>query len=331
MRGICKVIGTTLTKYKDPASQALVRDLIVALLQNHADLAYEHFNNVLKALVTKDLVAAPPLKGAQAAVLALGWANLVALHGDRETAVGKKEFPKLIENQAALYQLSLTSGIQKISDKAYSFVREFFAKKEDLEKVYFEKLIAAEPSSAVILFLSAILTYCKTEFDNLTLLEQNKAKLLDHVVKGLITVKTKPHASDIRGSAIVLAAITKDDFKATVLPALQRSMLRSPEVILRAVGAIVSEIPVDISDFAYDLGKTLVANLASKDETTRQEAVESLKQIAMKCAGVTAIEALLKEVFAVFNGSGGKITVVELRINLLQVSRVYGRICMFLI
>ncbi|KAL9698248.1 hypothetical protein quinque_001689 [Culex quinquefasciatus] len=318
VRGICKVIGTTLTKYKDPASQALVRDLIVALLQNHADLAYEHFNNVLKALVTKDLVAAPPLKGAQAAVLALGWANLVALHGDRETAVGKKEFPKLIENQAALYQLSLTSGIQKISDKAYSFVREFFAKKEDLEKVYFEKLIAAEPSSAVILFLSAILTYCKTEFDNLTLLEQNKAKLLDHVVKGLITVKTKPHASDIRGSAIVLAAITKDDFKATVLPALQRSMLRSPEVILRAVGAIVSEIPVDISDFAYDLGKTLVANLASKDETTRQEAVESLKQIAMKCAGVKAIEALLKEVFAVFNGSGGKITVVELRINLLQ-------------
>lgn len=318
VRGICKVIGTTLTKYKDPSSQALVRDLLVELLKHHPDLTYEHFNNVLKALATKDLAAAPPLKGAQAAVLALGWANLMALHGDHESDVGKKEFPKLIENQASLYQLSLTSGIQKISDKAYSFVRDFFAKKEDLEKVYFEKLIAVEPSSAVILFLSTILFYCKDQFGTVQLLEQNKVKLLDYVVKGLITVKTKPHASDIAGCAIVFSAITKEEFKATILPALQRSMLRSPEVILRAVGAIVNEIPMDISDFAYDLGKTLVQNLASKDETVRQEAVESLKQIAMKCSGPKAIESLLKEVFAVLNGSGGKITVAELRINLLQ-------------
>lgn len=318
VRGICKVIGTTLTKYKDPSSQALVRELLVALLKEHPDLAYEHFNNVLKALVTKDLVGAPPLKGAQAAVLALGWANLVALHGNHESSVGQKEFPKLIENQAGLYQLSLTSGIQKVSDKAYSFLKEFFAKKEDLEKVYFNKLITMEPSSSMVLFLSAILAYSKEEFDDRTMLEQNKVKLLDHVVKGLITVKTKPHASDVTGCSIVLGAITKEEFKATILPALQRSMLRSPEVILRAVGTLVSQIPVDVSDFATELGKPLVQNLASKDETVRQEAVESLKQVAMKCSSPKAVEALLKEVFAVFNGSGGKITVVELRINLLQ-------------
>ncbi|XP_065077571.1 stalled ribosome sensor GCN1 [Ochlerotatus camptorhynchus] len=318
VRGICKVIGTTLTKYKDPASQALVRELLVALLKEHPDLAYEHFNNVLKSLATKDLAAAPPLKGAQVAVLALEWANLVALNGNHESDVGKKEFPKLIENQAGLYQLSLTSGIQKVSDKAYSSLKEFFAKKEDLEKVYFSKLITMEPSSSVVLFLSAILAYIKEEFDDLSLLEQNKAKMLDHVVKGLITVKTKPHASDIIGCSIVLSAITKEEFKATILPALQRSMLRSPEVILRAVGAMVSKIQVDVSDFAMDLGKALVQNLASKDETVRLEAVESLKQVVMKCSAPKAVEALLKEVFAVFNGSGGKITVVELRINLLQ-------------
>ncbi|XP_058447618.1 stalled ribosome sensor GCN1 [Malaya genurostris] len=318
VRGICKVIGTTLTKFKDPSSQALVRELIVALLKEHPDLSYEHLNNVLKALVTKDLAAAPPLKGAQAAVLALGWANLVALHGNHESDVGKKEYPKLIENQAGLYQLSLTSGIQKISDKAYSFLREFFGEKDDLEKVYFAKLLTMEPSSSVVLLLSAILRYCKEEHDNLTLLDQNKAKLLDYIVKGLITVKTKPHASDIVGCSILFSAFSKEEFKASILPALQRSMLRSPEVILRAVGAIVGEIQADISDFALDIGKTLVQNLASKDETVRNEATESLKQIAMKCAAPKAIETLLKEVFAILNGTGGKITMVELRINLLQ-------------
>ncbi|XP_055638459.1 eIF-2-alpha kinase activator GCN1 [Toxorhynchites rutilus septentrionalis] len=318
IRGICKVIGTTLTKYKDPASQMLVRDLIVALLEQHPDLAYEHFNNVLKTLVTKDLAAAPPLKGAQVAILALGWANLIALHANHESAVGKKEFPKLIENQAGLYQLSLTSGIQKVSAKAYSYLKELFAKKEDLEKLYFSQLISFEPSSSVIILMSAILRYSKEECDNLTLLEQNRTKLLDHIVKGLITVKIKPHASDIVGCSVVFGTITKDEFKATILPALQRSMLRSPEVILRAVGSIVNEIQLDISDFVLDLGKTLVQNLASKDETVRQEAAESLKQVAMKCSAPKAIESLLKDVFAVLNGSGGKITIAELRINLLQ-------------
>ncbi|XP_055603671.1 eIF-2-alpha kinase activator GCN1 [Uranotaenia lowii] len=318
VRGICKVIGTTLTKYKDQASQGLVKDLLVALLKEHPDLAYEHMNNVLKALVTKDLVAAPPLKGAQAAVLALGWANLVALNANHESEVGKKQFPVLVEIQAGLYQLSLTSGVQKISDKAFLFLKEFFAEKEDYDKKYFDRLLSSEPSSAGILFLCAILKNRIEEFENLELLEQNKAKLLDYAVKGLITVKTKPHSSDVQGCSILFRTISKDEFKSVILPALQRSMLRSPEVILRAVGAIVSEVQADLSDFGLDLGKALVQNLASKDETLRQEAVESLKQVSLKCKEVKAIEALLKEVFAVLNGSGGKITVVELRINVLQ-------------
>nr|XP_040228816.2 eIF-2-alpha kinase activator GCN1 [Anopheles coluzzii] len=322
VRGICKVIGTTLTKYKDPESQALVRDLLVAVLKQHPDLAYEHFNAVLKALLTKDLASAPPVKGAQASALALGWANLVALHADHETAVGKKEFPKLLDIQAGLYQLSLTSGMQKVSDKAYSFVRDFFASWDDgLAQRYFDRLLATEPSSGVIVMLCTIVRFMREERGAEaaeSLLTQHKTKLLDHLVKGLITVKTKPHASDIIACSPLLKAITKDELKTVVVPALQRSMLRSAEVILRAVGAIVNELELDVSDYALDLGKPLVQNLASKEETVRQEAVESLKQVALKCGTAGAIEALLKEVFAVLNGSGGKITVAELRINLLQ-------------
>ncbi|KFB35881.1 AGAP001700-PA-like protein [Anopheles sinensis] len=318
VRGICKVIGTTLTKYKDPESQALVRELLVAVLKQHPDLTYEHFNAVLKALLTKDLAAAPPIKGAQAAVLALGWANLIASNADHESAVGKKEFPKLLEIQAGLYQLSLTSGIQKISDKAFSFLREFFSRDEEQAQRYFDKLLALEPSAGVTVMLCAILRFTQLEYDSVALLEQHKAKLLDHMVKGLITVKTKPHASDIGACSVLLKALTKDEFRTIIVPALQRSMLRSAEVILRAVGAIVNELELDISDHAHELGKPLVQNLASKEETVRLEAVESLKQVALKCSTASAIEALLKEVFAVLNGSGGKITVAELRINLLQ-------------
>lgn len=86
------------------------------------------------------------------------------------------------------------------------------------------------------------------------------------------------------------------------------------------VGAIIHEINIDCSDFAFDLGKTLITNLYSKDDSARTEAVESLREIAIKCTDTKAIEALVKQVFAVLNGCDGKITVAEFRINILQVS-----------
>jgi hypothetical protein len=71
--GICKVIGTTLIKYKDPLSQKLLKDLIVDLVQHHPEFAFEHMNGVFNALVSKELPAAPLIKDSQAAVFALGW------------------------------------------------------------------------------------------------------------------------------------------------------------------------------------------------------------------------------------------------------------------
>jgi hypothetical protein len=216
IRGLCKVIGTTLTKYKDPASQNLVKELLVALIKQHHDLTYEHFNNVLKALATKELASAPPLKGSQAAVLALGWSNLIAEHGKRDNDVGKKEFPKLLESQAALYQISLTSGIKKVSEKAFSFLKDLWAKKDEFERVYFEKLLAMEPSNSVIVFIAAVLRYCEEELDDQSLLEGNKQKILDHFVKGVITVKVKPNANDVPNCRIILKSMTKEEFKVYV-------------------------------------------------------------------------------------------------------------------
>ncbi|KAM8703677.1 hypothetical protein ACLKA7_008322 [Drosophila subpalustris] len=58
VRGICKVIGTTILKYKDPPSQLLVRKLICDLIVAHHDLTIEHMLSVLKTLL-KELPSAP--------------------------------------------------------------------------------------------------------------------------------------------------------------------------------------------------------------------------------------------------------------------------------
>lgn len=142
-------------------------------------------------------------------------------------------------------------------------------------------------------------------------------------IKGLVTVKVKPNVALFTSCSQLLKSLNADEFKKSILPALQRAMLRSPEVILQGVGAIIHEINIDCSDFAFDLGKTLITNLYSKDDSARVEAVETLKEISIKCSDTKAIEALVKQVFAVLNGCDGKITVAEFRINILQVCHVY--------
>lgn len=310
-----------MTKYKDPKSQALVKQLIVSLSQHHSDLTFEHFNIVLKTIVSKDLAGVAALKSSQAAVIAIGWSISLASTVNRESDVGKAEFKKLIENQASLYLLGISGGNDKVTERAYQLVTAYWEQNQTIEQQYFDRLLSLDPANSVIVLLAAIIRrQAEAKGADQSLLANNKEKLIEHFIKGLVTVKVKPSPSNITACKLLLNTITRDEFKAQILPALQRSMLRSPEVVLQSVGFIVRELNIDISDFSLDLGKTLIQNLYSKDDSARSEAVKSLKQIALKCSDSKAIEALLKQVFAVLNGSDGKITVVEYRINILQVN-----------
>lgn len=296
--------------------------MIVSLAKHHSDLTFEHFNNVLKTIISKDLANVSALKCSQAAVIALNWSTALASSVDRTTDVGKAEFRKLIEYQAALYQFGISGGNEKVTERANQLITNYWSQNDAIEMQYFDRLSSLEPASSVIVLLSAIVRYRLNNNPSDTILSDNKDKLIDHFIKGLVTVKVKPNAALFTSCSLLLKSLNIDEFKKSILPALQRAMLRSPEIVLQGVGAIIHEIEIDCSDFAFDLGKTLITNLYSKDELARNEAVESLREIALKCSCPKAIEALSKQVFAVLNGADGKITVAEFRINILQVSKI---------
>lgn len=319
IRAITKVIGTTLVKYKDSQSQQLVNNLIIDMTRAHPDLSLEHFNAVFKSLCTKELINAPPTKASAAAVIALVWTNSIALNASRDSSIGKVEFPKLMEFQSLLYALAIQSSNEKVTEKAYSFLKSFWLKQPDVVQLYFDKFISMEPAYNVVTFLCALLRFYRDEKSDTSLLQNNKSKLLDHFVRGLITIKAKPNSQHITACKILLQAATKDDVKTVLLPAMQRSMLRNPEIVLEGVGFIVRELSVDISESSVDLGKLLIQNLYSKNDAGRLESVVSLKDVASKCSDAKVIETLLTQIFSVLGGSDGKITVAEYRINLLQV------------
>lgn len=297
-----------------------MKDLIVSLAKHHSDQTFEHFNNVLKTIVSKDLAGLSPLKSSQAAAIALGWSISLGSNVDRNTDVGKVEFFKLIAHQAALYQLGISGGNERVSERAYQLLTTFWSQNDNIELEYFNWLLTLEPASSVIVCLSTIIRYRLDKNTADDLQQKHKEKLLEHFIKGLVTVKVKPNVALFTSCSHLLQSLDDNEFKKNILPPLQRAMLRSPEIILQGVGAIIHKIDINCSDFACDLGKTLVTNMYSKNDSARLEAVESFKEIAMKCNDPKAIDALVKHVFAVLNGCDGKITVAEYRINILQVS-----------
>ncbi|XP_037948421.1 eIF-2-alpha kinase activator GCN1 [Teleopsis dalmanni] len=318
IKGICKVIATTLIKYKDPPSQLIIRNLIVDMLKTDVvgDFTVEHLNSIFKVLALKELPNAPPLKASKAAVIALGWTVLVMKHSSPESNVLKTEWSRLLDYQSLIYQITLHSNSIRIHETTQKMLFDLW-RDENLFQNSFSHMLEKECSNNVLLFLMLHLQFNDRERDT-HLLDTHKEKFINYFVKSIISTKIKPHKNYIFTCRPLLKTIHKTEFENYILPPLQKAMLRSPELILQAVGLIVQEIDLDFSPYADLFGKVLIQNLYSKDEVARNESVESLKQIAQKCSEENAILTLLKMIFSILNGSDGKITVAEYRLNLLQ-------------
>lgn len=136
----------------------------------------------------------------------------------------------------------------------------------------------------------------------------------------------------------LLVEVNNEQFKKSVLPALQKAMLRNPEIILECVELVISGVHLDLSSYAMEIGNSLIgmsnksvksskfffyklisANLHSKDDNARNEAADACKSLAGKIKDFKALEDILKKTFGVFHGSDGKLTVVDHKISVLQV------------
>lgn len=126
-----------------------------------------------------------------------------------------------------------------------------------MDELYISALKSAEQNQHIAVmgaFLAKFLSESK-KIDNFT---PYKAALLDTFIKSLISGKTKPLPAVIEGCYSFLKLLNHDEFKATLLPALQKAMLRNPEVILECVGIVITGLSLDLSRYSADLGKSLI-------------------------------------------------------------------------
>lgn len=282
----------------------------------------EAMNATYKVLLSKDLKDIPQAKLSPFAFIALQWSILVLTECRKSPSVNEwtSEIKMMFQYQSQFYQMALYVGNAKIKAKVDSILSEFWTE-TDFHLDTFEYLIDRESEPAVILMLTGILNYMMEDGrDYLTLFEKRKDRLFDHFIKTFITVKEKPNPHYLDNCTILINSIADGDFTVKFLPAIQKAMLRNPEIVLKVAGRIFNDVEIDLSSCAPELGKVLIQNLYSNNADTRNEALESLKGLYEKCEDAKAVHTLLQSVFQIWNNGvdGKKITLIEHRLSILR-------------
>ncbi|XP_050338070.1 eIF-2-alpha kinase activator GCN1 [Bactrocera neohumeralis] len=317
VKGLCKVIGTTLTKYKDTPSQILVRNLIVDIVKQHHDVATESLSSVFRTVLNKEILILTPQKSAKYSLIALGWTDLIIRNGDYNSNIFKTEYSKLVEYQSILYYNIFLSCNMRIIEMAEKLLFDSWINSENYI-LCLSTIILKEPAFNIINFLMLLLRFEHFKGHEEYILQRHKSELLEHFIKSIIINKTRPQSSIVMACEPLLTIITQKDFEELIHPVLLKSILRSPEMAIRVMGLIFHKLNIDLSEYASSLGKVLLHHLYCKDDIVRGESLETLKELSLKCTTVDSVEYLLKGIFDTLNGHNGKITVAEYRIHLIQ-------------
>ncbi|XP_031350613.1 eIF-2-alpha kinase activator GCN1-like [Photinus pyralis] len=314
IKGICRAIQYTLPRYHDGISQYLVRNLITSLIRHHPKWSVRGLLTMLADVAAgfKTLVATPKIS--KVALTALRWSCLVVIDGWKSSEdVIRDEISNLVNSQCVLYTCIATAGNKRLTFKAYNKLHILWSSIPNLEILYMNTLIQSEQTYFVSVLSSTLIKHL-SQADLKEFVDKN----LDTFIKTLVSCKTKPLNTAIEACYPMLKRLNHEQFKSTLLPALQKAMLRNPEIIIECVGLILAGVTIDLSQYALDVSKGLITNLHSKDDVTRRESADACKLLAQQCSDSGAIESVVKQIFSVFHGSDGKLTVLEHKISVLE-------------
>ncbi|XP_050665165.1 eIF-2-alpha kinase activator GCN1 isoform X2 [Leptidea sinapis] len=317
VRFICRVLTLTLHRYRDTTSQSYVKALLAYLTKNHREWTLKNFLPVVLEIseVLKNTVTSKNLS--QSGLYALRWTTVLVENGLKGEPV---DYNIIVLSQANLLTTVIAYGDKKKIGKAYSMLHNAW-KTIGIEEVsnWVEVLLSQAPDSGphVCITFSALCRHYK-DVNNQEIILQHKAKMLESFIKSLISVKSRPNPNHIRGCSHLLHLLDKSDIKSTLLPALHKAMLRSPETIIEAVGEVVDNLNVHLDELTVDIGKSLIVNTHSRDEWTRAASMSALSRVAHRCSTLAAAELLLKATFAEYDGASGKLTSSEDKIAVIN-------------
>ncbi|CAG7931945.1 unnamed protein product [Penicillium olsonii] len=169
--------------------------------------------------------------------------------------------------------------------------------------------------------LGVVCGVCARLADKKSTIEESKKAILAFYVKEIVSSKTVVPAHAACGLGDFFASfVTYEDIATELVPPMEKSMLRAPEVVLSGViPPLCASLPedIDISELVQTrLAKHLLASMKSNNPSIRQGASESFGSLLSRCKTEPLVLKITGEIMGPLKTN--KITAAEHRVAYAQ-------------
>ncbi|XP_015253816.1 PREDICTED: translational activator GCN1 [Cyprinodon variegatus] len=318
VKGLCKLFCLTPHRYRDAASRRELLSVIGQLADSHSDVLV---SSLLQGLLNCGVISKngePSKSSGSAAFIGLSWTCL--LIPKVFSAPEKREGPiwkKMVEVQSLLVAEVVGGAKTTAKKSSLKNLCHLWEEKPGLVDHYISTLLTLEQSPTMLPMLGVCLDFCAAQKDKATI-EKHKSTILDLYIKSVLMSKTRPQQHILDQSGSLLRHVTHSAFKELLLPALQKTMLRSPENAMQTVSCLLSAVTLDLSQYAMDIGKAVASQLKANNAQLMEEAVKAMQNLVQQCSDAAAVQDIVSHLFKILGGSEGKLTVVAQKMSVLS-------------
>ncbi|OWK60172.1 Translational activator GCN1 [Lonchura striata] len=326
VKGLCKLFCLTLHRYRDAASRRALQLALQQLAESQPEATAKNLLHSLQSSGIGGRAGVPSKSSGSAALLALSWTCLLVrtVFPTPDKRQGET-WKKLVEVQCLLLLEVLGGSHKQAVDGAVKKLNRLWKENQDLVDQYLSVILGLEPNQSYAAMLGLVVQFCTAQKE-MDIIKRYKSALLDFYLKTILMSKTKPQKHVLDSCSPLLRYMSHAEFKDSVLPTLQKSLLRSPENVTETISCLLVSVNLDLSQYALDIMKGLASHLKSNSVQLMDEAVVALKNLARQCSDPSAVESLGRHLFAILGGSEGKLTVVAQKMSVLSENSVLSGI-----
>lgn len=320
MERLLNILFNTYPLYHDRPSRHAVQSCLSAIFST--SLGREQLPAFVKTLKVE--ASKPGIAPTNALVL-VEWCGLLLAQISRAVELWNRCGIEIIAAEAQALELCLGSAIRdSVKHSALVVTRR------GLRKVFYSETIGEEAIMSVVKYLTTkgtsnarnavllgvVAGVCARRPSSKHVLEGLKEEYFTFYLRELIGSRAVvPHHLAESLQDFFVSFTSGEDFKSQIVPALEKALLRAPEVILDdLVGPLIRSIDteIDLSDVLLtSLLKPLLANVKSTNASIRAGATDAFGVVASHCYNQESLEKIAEEVLQPLKQS--KVTVVEQR------------------
>uniref|UniRef100_A0A8U8C1C8 Uncharacterized protein n=1 Tax=Geospiza parvula TaxID=87175 RepID=A0A8U8C1C8_GEOPR len=297
VKGLCKLFCLTLHRYRDAASRRALQLALQQLAESQPEATARNLLHSLQSSGIGSRAAVPSKSSGSAALLALSWTCLLVrtVFPTPDKRQGET-WKKLVEVQCLLLLEVLGGSHKQAVDGAVKKLNRLWKENQDLVDQYLSVILGLEPNQSYAAMLGLVVQFCTAQKE-MDIIKRYKSALLDFYLKTILMSKTKPQKHVLDSCSPLLRYVSHAEFKDSVLPTLQKSLLRSPENVTETISCLLVSVNLDLSQYALDIMKGLASHLKSNSVQLMDEAVVALKNLARQCSDPSAVESLGRHLF----------------------------------